>query len=173
MNTAAARVIRPSEPCCTRNRMRNTSAFLRKLSLNAEKNWVQNSGANRRDSRSGAKPDDMDFPSPRNSPTIPTRYLADSAPNTNSALLKGLFPFSAHHRQCNQDEEQQRGNEKAKADRAVDEDHRIAAGNPHSPAQVFLHERAEDEAQQHWGRLAFQPDEHVAKHPKESRQHDL
>jgi hypothetical protein len=29
--------------------MRNPSAFLRKLSLNAEKNWHQNSGAKRRD----------------------------------------------------------------------------------------------------------------------------
>src|ERR1041384_3199601 len=31
------------------NRIRNTSAFFRKLSLNAEKNWHQNSGAKRRD----------------------------------------------------------------------------------------------------------------------------
>src|SRR5262249_38627532 len=31
------------------NTMRNPSAFLRKLSLNAEKNWHQNSGAKRRD----------------------------------------------------------------------------------------------------------------------------
>src|SRR5438874_11500952 len=30
------------------NRMRKTSAFLRKLSLKAEKNWVQNRGAKRR-----------------------------------------------------------------------------------------------------------------------------
>ncbi len=30
------------------NRIRKTSAFLRKLSLNAEKNWVQNKGAKRR-----------------------------------------------------------------------------------------------------------------------------
>ncbi len=30
------------------NRIRKTSAFLRKLSLNAEKNWHQNSGAKRR-----------------------------------------------------------------------------------------------------------------------------
>ena len=35
------------------NRIRNTSAFLRKLSLNAEKNWHQNSGAKRRDSSRG------------------------------------------------------------------------------------------------------------------------
>jgi hypothetical protein len=31
------------------NRIRNTSAFFRKLSLNAEKNWHQNKGAKRRD----------------------------------------------------------------------------------------------------------------------------
>src|SRR3954470_12005098 len=50
MNTAAVSVIsasRFSTPGA--NRIRNTSAFLRKLSLNAEKNWHQNSGAKRRD----------------------------------------------------------------------------------------------------------------------------
>jgi hypothetical protein len=31
------------------NRIRNTSAFFKKLSLNAEKNWHQNKGAKRRD----------------------------------------------------------------------------------------------------------------------------
>ena len=38
------RVRLPADP----NRIRKTSAFLRKLSLNAEKNWHQNSGAKRR-----------------------------------------------------------------------------------------------------------------------------
>ncbi len=39
------------------NRMRNTSAVLRKLSLNAAKNWHQNSGAKRLDSiRGGGMP---------------------------------------------------------------------------------------------------------------------
>lgn len=52
MNTALASVTRtpawasawPPIP----NRIRKASAFLRKLSLNAEKNWHQNSGAKRR-----------------------------------------------------------------------------------------------------------------------------
>ena len=39
--------VSPSEPPIW-NRIRKTSAFLRKLSLNAEKNWVQNRGAKRR-----------------------------------------------------------------------------------------------------------------------------
>src|SRR5882724_4811824 len=50
MNTAAVSVIstaRFSTPGA--NRIRNTSAFSRKLSLNAEKNWHQNKGAKRRD----------------------------------------------------------------------------------------------------------------------------
>src|SRR4051812_23430052 len=52
MNTAAVRITRvfavlSSNPA--RKRIRNTSAFLRKLSLNAEKNWHQNKGAKRRD----------------------------------------------------------------------------------------------------------------------------
>ena len=54
MNIAAASVIRDSasEPPIL-NRIRKTRAFFRKLSLNAEKNWHQNSGAKRRDSKSG------------------------------------------------------------------------------------------------------------------------
>src|SRR6266446_3097244 len=50
MNTAAASVMSDSaaEPPIL-NRMRMTSAFLRKLSLNAEKNWHQKSGAKRRE----------------------------------------------------------------------------------------------------------------------------
>src|SRR5437868_7774996 len=53
MNTAAVSVISASRlPTPGAKRIRNTSAFLRKLSLNAEKNWHQNSGAKRRDQRS-------------------------------------------------------------------------------------------------------------------------
>ena len=50
MNTAPASVTSASafEPA-TLNRIRKTSAFLRKLSLKAEKNWHQNSGAKRRE----------------------------------------------------------------------------------------------------------------------------
>src|SRR5436190_23090682 len=59
MNTAAANVISASasEPPIW-NRIRKTSEFLRKLSLNAAKNWVQNSGAKRRVS---SKDEDMVF----------------------------------------------------------------------------------------------------------------
>ena len=51
MNTAAVSVISASRCLATpgANRIRKTSAFFRKLSLNAEKNWHQNSGAKRRD----------------------------------------------------------------------------------------------------------------------------
>src|SRR5688572_11138978 len=57
MNTAAASVISVSaEPPPILKRIRKTSAFLRKLSLNAEKNWHQNSGAKRRDSNRGLVP---------------------------------------------------------------------------------------------------------------------
>src|SRR2546423_14404118 len=49
MNTAAVSVISASRlPTPGANRIRNTSAFFRKLSLKAEKNWHQNSGAKRR-----------------------------------------------------------------------------------------------------------------------------
>src|SRR5579872_500213 len=43
----------PESPPPGRNRIRNTSEVLRKLSLNAEKNWHQNSGAKRGDNSSG------------------------------------------------------------------------------------------------------------------------
>src|SRR5215469_3880085 len=49
MKTAAASVMSASASAPPIwNRIRKTSAFLRKLSLNAEKNWVQNRGAKRR-----------------------------------------------------------------------------------------------------------------------------
>src|SRR6266480_2506651 len=49
MKTAAASVMSASASVPPMwNRMRKTSAFLRKLSLKAEKNWVQNRGAKRR-----------------------------------------------------------------------------------------------------------------------------
>jgi hypothetical protein len=52
MNTAAVSVISAGRaPSLTvdEKRMRKTSAFYKKLSLKAEKNWHQNSGAKRRD----------------------------------------------------------------------------------------------------------------------------
>src|SRR5438128_11445940 len=53
MKTAAASVINASafSPPIL-NRISKTSAFFRRLSLNAEKNWHQNSGAKRREARS-------------------------------------------------------------------------------------------------------------------------
>src|SRR5438309_1164896 len=52
MNTAPLSVTsEPEFSPPSLNRMRMTSAFLRKLSLNAEKNWHQNSGAKRRVAR--------------------------------------------------------------------------------------------------------------------------
>src|SRR5262249_12195058 len=60
MKTAAASVISASAAAPPIwNRMRKTSALLRKLSLNAEKNWVQNRGAKRRVINSD---EDMVFP---------------------------------------------------------------------------------------------------------------
>src|SRR5262249_41249248 len=50
MKIASASVFSEAAPALQIwNTMRNPSAFLRKLSLNAEKNWHQNSGAKRRD----------------------------------------------------------------------------------------------------------------------------
>jgi hypothetical protein len=50
MKMTPAKVISEAPPSPGRvKRMRNTSVFLRKLSLNAERNCVQKSGANRRD----------------------------------------------------------------------------------------------------------------------------
>src|SRR3954470_9879674 len=53
MNTAAASCVSGSArlPPMWKT-IRNANAFFRKLSLNAEKNWHQNKGAKRRDSKS-------------------------------------------------------------------------------------------------------------------------
>ena len=58
MKIALASVISASAPAAPEwNRIRNTSAVFRKLSLNAAKNWHQNSGAKRLDSiRGGGMP---------------------------------------------------------------------------------------------------------------------
>src|SRR5665811_1595294 len=54
MKMALASVIKASASAAPeRNKIRKTSAVLRKLSLNAAKNWHQNSGAKRLDSISG------------------------------------------------------------------------------------------------------------------------
>src|SRR5665213_3689699 len=54
MKTALAKVTKASAPAAPeRNRIRKTSEVLRKLSLNAAKNWHQNSGAKRLDSIRG------------------------------------------------------------------------------------------------------------------------
>src|SRR5450759_3283629 len=54
MKMALASVIKASASAAPeRNRIRNTSAVLRKLSLNAAKNWHQNSGAKRLDNIRG------------------------------------------------------------------------------------------------------------------------
>src|SRR3954465_1902724 len=54
MNTAAASCVSGSArlPPLWKT-IRNANAFFRKLSLNAEKNWHQNKGAKRRDSKRG------------------------------------------------------------------------------------------------------------------------
>ena len=54
MKMALAMVIKASlPPPGDPNRIRNTSAVLRKLSLKAAKNWHQNSGAKRRENKRG------------------------------------------------------------------------------------------------------------------------
>src|SRR5476651_1650574 len=54
MKIALASVIKNSASAAPeRNRIKNTSAVLRKLSLNAAKNWHQNSGAKRLDNIRG------------------------------------------------------------------------------------------------------------------------
>ena len=53
MNIALASVINAAASGRPPNKMRKTSAVLRKLSLKAAKNWQANSGAKRLDSKSG------------------------------------------------------------------------------------------------------------------------
>src|SRR2546421_6983238 len=87
MNTAAASVISasPVEPPIW-NRIRKTSEFLTKLSLNAEKNWHQNKGAKRRVIR---REDDMGSYGKR-----PSRPMAER-PVQTTIWAKGQHPGSA------------------------------------------------------------------------------
>src|SRR5262249_10701812 len=77
MKTAAASVMSASAPAPPIwNRIRKTSAFLRKLSLNAAKNWVQNRGAKRRVIN---RDEDMALPPVPNGPRDPGRALNASS----------------------------------------------------------------------------------------------
>src|SRR5262245_10687247 len=82
MNTAAASVISASASAPPIwNSRRKTSDVLRKLSLNAAKNWVQNRGAKR---RVISRDEDMVFP------LVPTGAGPECA--TNAGSICSLFP---------------------------------------------------------------------------------
>ena len=91
MKTAAGKVMRDSaaEPPIL-NRIRNTRAFLRKLSLNAEKNWHQNSGAKRRDNRSG-----LDWPAWGRSWDQAYAKNAPPTPASEAVVKEGRSSFRA------------------------------------------------------------------------------
>src|ERR1700686_4993764 len=82
MKIALASVIKASASTAPeRNRIRNTSAVLRKLSLNAAKNWHQNSGAKRLDSiRGGGMPTDYCRVPPRQGDSIQKNLAAFRPP---------------------------------------------------------------------------------------------
>src|SRR5215510_13162986 len=88
MKTAAASVINASASAPPIwNRSRKTSEVLRKLSLNAAKNWVQNRGAKR---RVISRDEDMAFP------LVPTG--AGPACATNAGSVCSLAPASEAQR---------------------------------------------------------------------------
>src|SRR3977135_2664103 len=90
-----------------------------------------------------------------------------------SVLLEGFLALGAHARQRHDDQQQRRRDQQAEADRPVDEDHRVAARDPHGAAQILLHHRAEDESKQHGGGLAVELEADIAEHPEHGGEHDL
>src|SRR5215831_18655753 len=114
MNTAAASVISASASAPPiRNSRRKTSEVLRKLSLNAAKNWVQNRGAKR---RVISREEDMAFP------LVPTRYggaRARAAPTGADGLSEDNLGKTTiarrgrakrrHRREANADHAQNKG----------------------------------------------------------------
>ena len=63
-----------------------------------------------------------------------------------SVLLERLLALAADGGQCDQHAEQRGRDQQAEADRAVEEDHGIAAGDAHGAPQVLLHQWSEHEA---------------------------
>src|SRR5262245_61255681 len=97
MNTAAASVIKLSAawpPIL--NRIRNTRAFLRKLSLNAEKNWHQNSGAKRRDHNRGLDSAMASKPMPKTTARCQSRALSQTGLTSPCLTKSGGEDINEH-----------------------------------------------------------------------------
>src|SRR5690242_77615 len=86
-----------------------------------------------------------------------------------SGLDEGLLALLADRRQ-DHDRQQERGDdEHRQADRPREEHDRIAAREQHGAAQVLLHERPEDEAEDQRRGLALELHEDVADHAEDRR----
>src|SRR5215216_6983362 len=101
--------------------------------------------------------------------TLSFRRIATARSASRLLLLEHLVALGADRRQRDDEQEHERGDQQAEADRALEEDHRIAAGNPHCPPQVLLHQGPEHETEDQPRRLAFDPVEDVAGNAEERR----
>src|SRR3546814_11312057 len=77
-------------------------------------------------------------------------------------LLESLRPRPLDTRQDDERQQYGRGQQEADADRAREEHTRVAARDDHGAAEILLHQRAEDEAEQERRRLAAELHEYVS-----------
>ncbi len=94
-------------------------------------------------------------------------------PAASVLLDEDLVALLADRRQDRDDDGERGEREQRRRDRALDEDHRVAARQDHRPAQVLLEQRAEHEAEQQRRRLAAELDEHVADHAEDRDRVDV
>src|SRR3954467_9037283 len=101
-----------------------------------------------------------------------------TAPTHNRIAALGVFggerlvALLADRRQRDDHQQDRGGDQEAQADRLgrADEDKRIPSRKQHRPSQVLLHQRPEDEAEDHRRRLALELHADVAEDPE--RRHD-
>src|SRR5262245_6924421 len=82
-------------------------------------------------------------------------------------LLEGLLAGSLDAKQRHKNQQDGRGDQEAKADRPLDEYHRIATRKQHGTSEIFLHLRSQHQPQQERCTFAAEPDEDVAQHAED------
>src|SRR4051812_20072295 len=100
--------------------------------------------------------------------TFATRQAARSVAQRRIRLIldENFLPPFADGGQQSEQKQDQGDQQKPRADRAIQEDHQVAARDDQGPAEVLLHESPEDEAEEHRGGLEPEFHQRIADHPE-------